>query len=180
MILMRDVTTARRPEGKRLRGAQHAVDAVAHEDGIDGRLQVNVGGAHLHGIGDDLVDEADGGRLARHVTQALHVHFARLGAAIDLQPSIFGGRRDVERLICLVEICRHKEARADAHCSQVGKRAQRLVVEGIGDADDDGVLVGGKRHDTVAADKVGSDHLQEYRLRRHGGRCGQRNRQVLG
>ena len=90
MILMREVTRSAQAGGKRLRGAQHAVDAVAHEDRVGRRLEVDVGGARLHGIGDDLVDQADGRRLARHIAQALHVDFTRLGRAVDARGTLFG------------------------------------------------------------------------------------------
>ena len=47
----------------------HAVDAVAHAHVDRARLEVDVGGAAAHGVGDDRVDELDDRRLVGLVAQ---------------------------------------------------------------------------------------------------------------
>src|SRR5262249_4615230 len=53
--------------------AQRAVDAVAHQDRVNIGLDVNVRCTLFHRAEDDLVDQPDGWRFARHVAQALDV-----------------------------------------------------------------------------------------------------------
>ena len=73
MILTRETIAARQPAGRRLHLVQHAVDAVADAQLVLERLDVDVRRARLDGAADQLVDEADHRRLARHVLQPLGV-----------------------------------------------------------------------------------------------------------
>ena len=70
----------RREAGRmRLRLLQIAVIAVADAHPVFERLDMNVGGHALDRLGDDLVDQADDRRFARHVLQPLGIILRRRG-----------------------------------------------------------------------------------------------------
>ena len=74
----RDQLDARRHGGEavhRLRqpGVQHAVEAHAHGERIFGRLDVDVGRAEVHGLGQQVVDQFDDRGLLRQVAQVLRL-----------------------------------------------------------------------------------------------------------
>jgi hypothetical protein len=48
---------------------QHAVDAEAHAHLFAIGREMDIGGVHLHGLGDDLVDELDDGRVVGGLAQ---------------------------------------------------------------------------------------------------------------
>ena len=52
---------------------EHAVDAVADAEFLLERLDVDVAGALLDGVGDHGVDQADDRRFARHVAQVFEI-----------------------------------------------------------------------------------------------------------
>ena len=52
---------------------EHAIHAEAHAEFLLEGLDVNVAGALLDGLGDHGVDQADDGRLARHVAQVFEI-----------------------------------------------------------------------------------------------------------
>ena len=76
MILMREMIAAAQPRRRRFDLAQHAVDAVADAQLGLGRLEVDVGGAHLDRPRDHRVDQADDRRLAGQVAQPFEIGFA--------------------------------------------------------------------------------------------------------
>ena len=53
MILIREITAADSRLRRRLDLVQHAVDAVADDQPVLERLDVDVGGAHVERVGDD-------------------------------------------------------------------------------------------------------------------------------
>ena len=87
---------------------QHAVDAVADDQPILERLDVNVGRAHFERIGDEQRHEADHRRFGREVLQLLHVRVERklVGARLDVaeQLALRGLARAVEALERRLEI----------------------------------------------------------------------------
>ena len=58
---------------RRLLVEEHAVDAEADAEFLLERLDVDIAGALLDGLGDHGVDQADDRRLARHVAQVLEI-----------------------------------------------------------------------------------------------------------
>src|SRR5262249_27673462 len=150
---------------ERLNGAQEAIDAIAHENGIHSRLDVNIRGAYLDGMGDDVVDEADGGRLACQVAQALDIEVAGIECGSAAVRAV--SRLAIETLICPLELCRSKQTRAHGHAGQISYGTPWLIIEGIGDADEEVVGFERQRHDTHSAHEVGCDLVDENRLPRH-------------
>ena len=84
MILTREMIADWRCLGGR-HLVQDAVDAVFDlELGLE-RLDVNVAGTLLDGVGDDHVDQVDQRRLARHLLEVVQVDFlVAAGLALDL------------------------------------------------------------------------------------------------
>ena len=86
---IRDITLMREMTGpcthlRRLeRVAQQAVDAVAHDEIRLARLDVDVGGAGLHGLRDDQVDHADDRRRLRTPLVVGDIAFARSASCIN-------------------------------------------------------------------------------------------------
>ena len=64
---------------RRFLRVQDAVDAVADAELLFERLDVDVAGALLDGLGDHGVDEPDDGRLAGHVAQVFEIFVGRSG-----------------------------------------------------------------------------------------------------
>ena len=58
---------------QRLDRVQHAVDAVAHANAVLARLDMNIGGLGFDRFGDEIVDELDNRRLARHVFETANI-----------------------------------------------------------------------------------------------------------
>src|SRR5262249_9758777 len=150
---------------ERLNGAQQAVDAVAHQNGIYGRLDVDIRGANLYGMGDDVVDEADGGRLACQVAQALDIEVAGIDRRSAGVPVVT--RLAIEPLISLVELRRSKQTRAHGQADQISYGTQWLIVERVRDADEEVAGSERQRHDTHSAHEVGSNLVDKNGLPRY-------------
>ena len=68
---------------------EHAVHAEAHAEFLLERLDVNIAGALLDGLGDHGVDQADDGRLARHIAQVFEIGAGLLVVALGVG-ALFG------------------------------------------------------------------------------------------
>ena len=69
MIFMREIDAGGHPPRHRGDVLQHAVDAEAHAQLAPVGREVDVGGAALDGLGDDLVDELDDRRVVGGLVQ---------------------------------------------------------------------------------------------------------------
>ena len=82
---MREIIAADKPPRRRFHLVQHAVDAVAHDQPVLERLDVDVRGAHLQRVGDHQRDEPDHRRLGGQVLELLDVGVEReLVALLDV------------------------------------------------------------------------------------------------
>ena len=72
----REMMAAFSSRGGGLLVEQHAIHAEADAELLLERLDVNVAGALLHGVGDHGVHQADDRRLAGHVAQVFQVGVA--------------------------------------------------------------------------------------------------------
>ena len=68
---------------------EHAIHAEAHAEFLLERLDVNIAGALLDGLGDHGVDQADDGSLARHVAQVFEIGAGLLVVALGVG-ALFG------------------------------------------------------------------------------------------
>ena len=73
MILIREITAADKRARRRFDLVQHAVDAVAHDQPVLERLDVDVRCAHFQRIGDDQRDQPYHRRFRREILELLDV-----------------------------------------------------------------------------------------------------------
>ena len=119
-----------------------AVDAVAHADAVGHRLDVNVGGPHADGLGDDQVDQLDdrgvgvvlgGGLLVARLPRAWQV-----GVAVDLLDRLVhaGARRRVEEGVDeALDLALRGQGALDLHVQPEAQHVEQLQVERVGDDD---------------------------------------------
>ena len=69
MSLMRDATAGEALHGLGQAGVGHSVDAHPDREVILAGLHVDVGGARIHGLGEQVVNQLDDRRLLRHLAQ---------------------------------------------------------------------------------------------------------------
>ena len=118
--------------GQALDLGHDAIDAVAHAHSIDGRLNVNVGGALLDGVPHQSVDEPDHRHFARHVPQALHIIVADEGSGGVSIHLLDPGVRLIKPFHGEREALRRDQARRDWSLDEIGYGCEGVGIEGIG------------------------------------------------
>ena len=173
MILMREITGADSRLRRRLDLVQHAVDAVADDQPVLERLDVDVGRAHLERVGDDEAHHPDDRRLGREVLQLLDVGVegdlvaALLDVAHDLaERGLAGAVQALERRL---ELGRDRDHRPDLAAGDHAERADRVLVGRVGHRQRELVLVLAHRQRAAFAQEPLRDALledRELRVRR--------------
>ena len=114
---------------------QHAVDAVAHDQAILERLDVNVGRAHFQRVGDDQRDQADHGRFRREILELLDVGVeADVVALLDVAEDLVQRRlaRAVESLQRGIDLRRNRDERSDLAPRHHLECVHGVAIGGIG------------------------------------------------
>ena len=165
MILMRETTPGGHPPRHGGDVLEHAVDAEAHAQLAPVGRQVDVGGAALDRLGDDLVDELDdrrvfGGLVQRDDLPAVFFDFLEhLGGLADdvFEPVQARDQRG--------DVVRRRDRDADLVAGHDRDVVDGEHVRGVGHRDEQRALVGERhRHRLVAlgdgrADEVGGGHV---------------------
>jgi hypothetical protein len=158
---------------------EHAVDAVADPHLLLLRLEVDVGGAALDGLGDDALDELDDRRvLARRAeVDGLRREVVERAAAVAVgrrevgkllverlqlgrRPSPAAPVRVVDPLEHRLDVRRRRDRRADLVAGHHGDVVDGEHVRGVGHRDEQRAFGGeGDRHGLVALDRGGRDEL---------------------
>ena len=117
------------------RGVHHdAVDAVAHAHVAGARLEVDVGGAAAHGVGDHRVDELDDRRLVGLVAQLDHLGGARVGLLLELLDRVAEARQLADQRVDVLGrgdraahlvAGRHRDVVEREHVGRVGGRDEQ-------------------------------------------------------
>ncbi len=128
---------------------EHTVDATAHVEGVLARFEMDVGGSHARGVGQERVDQFDGagihnaGRGLTGLAAALFAGVLELAARAEVD-----GHRFVEAAL-------HADDRDDASLDAHADLVDRDHVEGVRHGEHETAVVGdAQRHDAVAHDEV--------------------------
>ena len=182
MILIARDHRRRQPPRRRLDLVQHAVDAVAHDEPVLERLDVDVGGARLERVGDEQVHEPDHRRLGREVLQLLHVGVerelvdARLDVADDLAVRRLAAA--VQTLERGFELGRDRDHRAHCAAGHHLEGVDRVRVGRVGHRERQLGLVLAHRQRARLAQEARRDALLEDRELGIAGRVDQRQREL--
>ena len=137
---------------RRLHVLQRAVDAVADREPVLARLDMDVGGAHLHRARDELVGKPDDRRAARQILEALDV-VVRVVGCRRRRLGCAGGRarRRIKPLERRLDVGERGDARRHPLSRLQFDRADGHFVERIGHGEHERVrLVGERQHLGVA------------------------------
>ena len=141
---------------------------------------MDVGGLRLHRTGDEVVHQADHGRLARHVLQAAHVVLARLAGVRRAGLGGNGLAAAVEPLQRPLDVAGGHHPALHRPLQQVAQGGGGLGVERVGDGHQQAVAPVGDGDDAVALEEL---QLQAVRHQRRLGqlaRVQQRQAEELG
>ena len=132
---------------------QHAVETIAHAQGVLARFNVDIGSLHVDGARDQVVCEPDDGGFARQILQAAHVLVAGLPRTSLLLRSQGAGAA-VDLLDGALDDAGGHQARFDGPAEQEPNRRNGIGVEGIGGGNDNGLTIFAERNQAVAGEKV--------------------------
>ncbi len=166
MILMREITAADKPPRRRFDLVQHAVDAIAHDQTVFERLEMDIRRAHFERVGDDQRYQANHRRFGSEILQLLDVGVepdvvALLDVADNLPQRRFA--RAVETLQRRLELGRNRDHRLDPAPGDHLERVHRVRVGGVGHRQRELVLIFGQRQRARLAQKPRGDALFENR-----------------
>ena len=161
MILMREVIAAARLAGGLSASCNIAVAAVAHPQPVFERFDMDVRGLGLHRPGEDLVDQADHRRLARHVLQPLGIVLACVARGV------VGGRTRflvrIQALQCGIQLDRYSDLQAHAHVDGGGNGRGDEAVERVGQRHHQRFAVDRDRQGARVAQEAGLQGVGEQR-----------------
>ncbi len=145
---------------------EDAIASVADAKAILERLYMDVGRARLGSARDQAVDQADDGRLARHVTQSLRL--------VRIHAERLWGRRPAGRELGGIDPV---EARGENSCRGQRHRSLKagrefdgpryLFIQWVGQRDLDRLAVGRKRHRHGVAQISRPQRVRQHGSRRH-------------
>ena len=161
------------PARRRLDFMQHTVDAVAHDQTVFKRLEMDVGRAHFQRVGDDERHQAYHRRFGREVLQLLDIGIeSDVVALLDIADDLSQCRlaRAVEALQRSLELGGNRDLRLDLAPGDHLERVHGVQVGGIGHRQRELFLVFGQRQRARLAQKARRDTLlQDGHFRISGG-----------